>query len=232
MNKINEIFEKVYVVSYEGSPRLETLEERLNGLDYEVFYGVNKKDLDMEKMKKDGYKYANPPWNWSADVFACGFSHTRLWQYLKDNELHNVLILEDDVIMLEQNIEHVVTCYKELPDDWDVYFIGLNNHSKNYEKLIPLNYKGIMYKDKGYKMGDNRLLVLEGTNGYAINNDRFLDILLNRQNDPATCIASEFWPEFHLMNIFATKFQVFPQIDDKYHFFNGDIGRSIEKRQQ
>ena len=102
MNKLNEIFDKIYVISYVGSPRLSTLKDRLKDLDYEIFYGVNKKDIDIQQMRNDGYKYALPPFNWSVDVYACGFSHTLLWKKLKNNQNKNILILEDDVIIIER----------------------------------------------------------------------------------------------------------------------------------
>ena len=55
MNKLNGIFDKIYVVSYDESPRLPTIKDRLQGLDYEIFFGVNKKNIDIDKMKREGY---------------------------------------------------------------------------------------------------------------------------------------------------------------------------------
>lgn len=230
MNKINEIFDKVYVVSYEGSPRLANLDKRLAGLDYEVFYGVNKKDLDINQLIAEGYSKASPPCSWSVDVFACGFSHTKLWQHLRENNLKNTLILEDDVIMLEKNIDKTVEAYKQLPDNWDVFFIGMYNGHGNYDDILPKNYNNVLYRDGKFKMGDNRLVIIEGTNAYAVHDNKFLDILLERQLNPETCLASEFWPEFHLMEVFACTPQVFPQIDGVIHFYNEDIGRGIDNR--
>ena len=79
-------------------------------------------------------------------------------------------------------------------------------------------------------MGDSRLKVLEGTNGYAINGDKFLDIMITRQDNPQTCMSSEFWHEFHLFNLFSTVKQVFPQVDNKNYFYIENIGKGIEKR--
>ena len=132
--------------------------------------------------------------------------------------------------MLEERIDNAVESYKNLPNDWDVFFMGFCNNSRNHDN-IPKNYKNIMYKADRAKMG-GPLLVLEGTNAYAVNGEKFLDILLERQLNPETCICSEFWPEFHLMEVFACVPQVFPQIDKIKYLYNKNIGSGIVDRYQ
>src|SRR5574343_504892 len=98
MNKLNEIFEKVFVVSFKESPRLETLEDRLRGGDYEVFFGPNTRDIDLQKVKNDGWRLAHPPFNHGEAIWANAFTHLELLKFIrKQNYDKNCLVLEDDI---------------------------------------------------------------------------------------------------------------------------------------
>ena len=82
----------------------------------------------------------------SLGVFVCAFSHLYLYRMLKANNYNNVLILEDDAMLVSKNIDHVVDVYKNLPDNWDVFFLG-------YQGEVKSNYNNF-YKGVKYKMGD------------------------------------------------------------------------------
>jgi len=195
MNKLNSIFDKVYVISYEGSSRIKSLPKNLKDLDYEIFYGCNKNDLDIDELKIKGYKRASGLDSMSLGVFACAFSHLFLYRELKKNNMNNILILEDDAILIEKNIDYTVECYKNLPTDWDVFFLGYKGVD------VDINYKN-MYKGEGYMMGDFRLKILGCTHAFAINNN-FLNMLLTRQENPETFGGSEFWELFYKLNYFS-----------------------------
>lgn len=205
MNKLNDIFDKVYVITFYGSPRINRLPENLKDLDYEIFYGCNKNDLNIEDLQKKGYRRAfTGSDSMSTGVFACAFSHLYLYRKLKnENNTNNILILEDDAVLIEKNIESVIESYRELPKDWDVFFLGYNGNPI-------LNYKNIMYKGEGYKMGDPGLRILECTHAFAINNN-FINILIEKQENPEIFGGSEFWELFYKMNYFACISKCFVQ---------------------
>lgn len=204
MNKLNEIFDKVYVVSYSGSTRLENLKKNLKDLDYEIFYGCNKNDLNIKDLQNKGYKRAfSGGDHMSEGVFACAFSHLYLYRMLKENDFNNVLILEDDAVLDSRYIDSTVDAYNKLPDNWDVLFLG-------YKGWAYSNYSDNLYKSDKYKMGDRKLNVLECTHAFAINNN-FLDILLEKQENPETFGGSEFWELFYKMEIFACVNKCFKQ---------------------
>lgn len=230
MNKINEIFTKVYVVSFEGSSRLKSLPKRLEGLDYEIVLGPNKFDLNREKLISEGYVAAGPPINYKMGIFAVTFTHMEIYKKIIDNNLSNVLILEDDVLMLTKNIDYMVNCYNNLPEDWDLFFIGLYNTNINYTTALPRNYKNLMYEGRSRGYGNfNGHLPLEGSNAYAINNN-FLDIVMEKQMNPHTFRGPEYWDLFHKMKYFALIEQVFPQIDLKnYRYDDEDLVGELYK---
>lgn len=199
MNKLNNIFSSIYVITYDESPRLNNIKTNLIDLDYKLFMGCNKKNLNTDDLYKQGYTRANKIRKgiyMTEGVFACAFSHLWLYQKLKrENTYNNILILEDDALLIKENIDYVIDCYNNLPDDWDVFFIGYNGIH------LPINYKN-MFKGGKYKMGDRRLLIPEATHAYAINNN-FLEIILEKQENPKTFGGAEFWDLFYKLNYFA-----------------------------
>lgn len=224
ISKINDIFDKIYVVSYKESKMLKTLDKRLEGLEYEIFYGVNMKDISIQDLINKGYTAHGGAARFTPANFACTFSHHYLHKKLKSENQNNVLILEDDVIIIEDAIDNMVKSYEELPENWDVFYLGFSNHNRNWNDYLRniKNYKSIMYKGGRYKMGDGRLLPLEGTNAYAINNN-FLDLALEKQSDPSTMNPIADGLMFYLyyaLEFFACIPQVFPQIDNRYNFYN------------
>jgi GR25 family glycosyltransferase involved in LPS biosynthesis len=220
MNKLNEVFSKIYVVSFEGSSRLQSLSDRLSGVDYEVVYGPNKNDLNRDDLIRQGYVAASPPINYPISVFACTFTHIEIYKKIREQKLSNVLILEDDNLMLTENLDYLVECHKNLPDDWDLFFIGLYNTNYDYKNILPRNYKNLMYKGDG-------IYPLEGSNAYAINN-KFLDIVLPLQENPYTFRGPEYWSLFNRFNYFSLVEQVLPAIDTKNYKFNDGIIKITE----
>lgn len=228
--KINEIFDGVYVVSFEGSSRLKTLSDRLNGIDYKVFYGVHKDDIDVDRLDKEGYTGHGIASKYSTGSLACCFSHFYLYKYLKENNLNNILILEDDVIVIDSALENLYKSYEVLPENWDLFYLGMSNHNRNWDNILrkQLNYKNLVHKAQQLEMGTVGLQLLEGTNAYAVNN-KFLDIAIEKQSNPKTMnpVADGllFWL-YYKLEIFACIPQPFPQVDNKFFFYDNNIGTS------
>ena len=218
-SKLNYIFDKIYVVSYDESSRLETLKDRLDGIEYEVFYGCNKKDINIDKLSEEGYTGHGDAKLFTAASFACTFSHLYLYKKLKEEKVKNVLILEDDIIVVDSALENFYHCYSELPDTWDMLYIGFSNHNRNWDRVLEnkKNYKNNLFiKGDNYMMGDHRLLPLEGTNAYAINNN-FLDIAIEKQSNPKTMNPIADGLLFYLyckLEYYVIIPQILPQIDN------------------
>jgi len=61
---------------------------------------------------------------WPAE-YGCYLSHMAVIQKAFDDGLDNVLVFEDDVMFLEGYEEVLVKALEELPEDWDMFFLGL-----------------------------------------------------------------------------------------------------------
>lgn len=55
-----------------------------------------------------------------------GSSHSAMMQYAKDTACRNILIFEDDVNFFSNAVKNLAKSIKDLPDDWDMFYLGAN----------------------------------------------------------------------------------------------------------
>src|SRR5205085_6189477 len=111
--------------------RHEKVRQRLNGIYFEFFYGVDKNALTEEKLDSE-YKYDKKnslainqkfkPLN--KGEIACSLSHRSIYQFIIDKELEHVLIFEDDVVPDVQNMHLLKHILNALPANWDLLYLG------------------------------------------------------------------------------------------------------------
>ncbi len=155
-NGINELlrqyFDKVLVLTVPRfKERQEKVKERLAGISFEFFYGVDKNDLDAPAIAAN-YQYDKknslairqyfPPLN--TGEIACSLSHRNIYQAMIDNNWKRVLVFEDDVVPDPANLPLLFTAVKELPVDWELFYLG---YLKN-EKVTP----GLRVKQAWYNI--------------------------------------------------------------------------------
>jgi glycosyl transferase family 25 len=117
MHILNKCFDKIYVITIEGSFRIERMKERLNGIDYEFFYGVNGATLDKTPYIQMGSKQTR-------GQLGCTLSHYNLYKKIVNENLYDkVLILEDDSIFTD-NLNELEKYMKQLPQDWGMFYLG------------------------------------------------------------------------------------------------------------
>ena len=112
-NILNEVFENIFLItilSFED--RIENMKKRLDGVNYEFFYGVYGGDLDVEKYRSAGSKLTR-------GQLACAASHMKVYEKIVNENLNNVLILEDDCVF-HNNIVELKDYYSQLPKDYSV----------------------------------------------------------------------------------------------------------------
>lgn len=193
---------KFVVLSYDGSDRLATIEERLSGIDYEIHYGINKDNINIDKLSQDGYTGFGDAKNFTQENFACTFGHIQIIE--KYQNIENLVILEDDVYFKYENIQSFIDGFNELPNDWDIYYGGFVNL---YNNLSP-NYSPNLHKITMERIG--------GTNCYMYSKN-FKDKYLNMQKTPNTMnpIAdAAHWFLIHTgINAYASLSQMLPQIN-------------------
>lgn len=177
---LNSYFDKIILLTIERNvPRLEIIKNVLNGLNYEVFIGVDGSKLDLKKMIESGevsenidaiYKqtnidYMNMPFAKPIHInqIACALSHVKIYHYIKENNFDKILILEDDVISVEKNLKYLSETLEQVPNDWEVLYLGhiTNNNFSFWGKLkyyyltnfiyrIGLKTKAVVRKKKTY----------------------------------------------------------------------------------
>lgn len=117
MHILNKFFDKIYVLTMEGSFRIERMKERLQEVDYEFFYGVNGATLDKTPYIQMGSRQTR-------GQLGCTLSHYSLYQKIvSEKKYDKVLILEDDAIFSE-NINNLETYVNQLPSDWGMFYLG------------------------------------------------------------------------------------------------------------
>ncbi|PWN07821.1 glycosyltransferase family 25 protein [Rhodohalobacter mucosus] len=130
---INRSFDQVFLISLKKSnDRREKLKDILNGLDYEIFWGVNGSELDLNELELSGkldnsgrYQQNRPPL--SSGEVGCALSHLGIYQTILERGLKNALILEDDLVVDQSNPGLPGTLeqsFSELPPDWDLLYLG------------------------------------------------------------------------------------------------------------
>lgn len=167
---LQQYFDKVLVLTVPRfKDRQEKVKQRLSGIAFDFFYGVDKNDLSEEYVRNN-YHYDKknslavrqhyPPLN-SGEI-ACALSHRNIYQAMIDNNWQHVLIFEDDVVPDENNISSIKETLKELPPDWELFYLGyLKNEKISFSKQL----KNLWYKimalfgasNMSMKMLNNRL---------------------------------------------------------------------------
>lgn len=151
INKVlQNYFDKVLVLTVPRfKDRQEKVQKRLAGISFEFFYGADKQDFN-EGFIKEHYRYNKnntlapgyyfPPLN--EGEIACSLSHRMIYQAMIDNNWQKILVLEDDVVPDYNELAFLSDCLKELPADWELFYLGYlkNNKPGPGKKLQQLWY--------------------------------------------------------------------------------------------
>lgn len=135
MEALNKIFDKIYVITIPSfTDRIENMKKRLDGIDYEFFYGVYGGDLDTSEYRDRGSKLTR-------GQLSCALSHYKIYEKMVQENLDNVLILEDDCAFNSSVIE-IEKYYNQLPENYSVFYLGYqegesfgNGYSENLKKV-------------------------------------------------------------------------------------------------
>jgi len=68
-------------------------------------------------------KYSTHPEN-EQGFMGCLDSHRRLFSFAKESKINTLMVLEDDVVVDENFISKLNKVMSELPEDWDLLYLG------------------------------------------------------------------------------------------------------------
>ena len=143
---MNQFFDKIYCINLDRrSDKWERCEAQYSNMNVEVqrISGVDGRDVhDVPFPTRPGH-------------YGCLMSHLKILEDAQSNNYGSILILEDDAAFSENYLEVLEKAMKDLPDDWNMFYLSANNVGEK----IPVT-------DSIYRA--TRLLT---THAYAINSN-------------------------------------------------------------
>ncbi len=188
---LNNYFDKIILLTIERNLyRLTAIKDNMNGLNFEVFMGIDGSTLNVQELQQKGeiasninevYKKANVDYM-NLEVrpllnnqIAVASSHKKIYQYITKEKFGKVLILEDDATPVEKNLNYLAQTLKQVPPDCELLFLGhiYNNDFSflgrlKYYHLVNLLYKmgikskSIIRKKKSYPVDFSSMLKKQG----------------------------------------------------------------------
>lgn len=152
---LGKYFDKIFVITLERAlDRQEKVRERLAGLPFEFFFGVDKHSLNWENLLSENIYDDNKARQlnrYSKGMIlghiACALSHRKLYEHIVKQQYQRVLIFEDDVVPLADQDALLPLSIRELPGDWEMIYFGYN---KNETATPELKRKQAFYKLLSY----------------------------------------------------------------------------------
>jgi glycosyl transferase, family 25 len=131
----NQYFDKIYVLTLQRAIDRQTeIKLSLQGLSYDFFLGVDKTNLHIQTLEKERVydeklTRLNSRYNklMTTGQIACAYSHVKIYEDIIKNNYSKSLILEDDVIVDFEKIDSFTKTIKELPENWDMFYLGYEN---------------------------------------------------------------------------------------------------------
>ena len=135
---LQQYFDKILIVSVPRfTDRHRRVEEHLQGLQFEYFWGADKLQLDYDRAKTDGTydeqrakKLQRQGKALNLGEIACSLSHRNVYAAMIKNNWKRILILEDDVLPLYDNLSALPEVLTELPANWELVYFGYLKHEK------------------------------------------------------------------------------------------------------
>ena len=129
-------FDKIFVVSLPRfTGRQQQIEVRLQGLNFDFFWGADKLQMDDDDVRSNGTydeqrakKLQRQGKALNLGEVACSLSHRNVYEWMIKNNWKKILILEDDVLPLYNNLNLLPGVLNELPADWELVYLGYLKH--------------------------------------------------------------------------------------------------------
>jgi GR25 family glycosyltransferase involved in LPS biosynthesis len=124
MSFLNRIVDKVYVINLDkDTARMEAISAQLksHGIEFTRIPAVLGSTVKRspyltdfcERFCTDGMK-------------GCAISHRLIWEDMLENQYRRILVFEDDAILSPQFNQELERAWGQLPDDFDVFYLGCN----------------------------------------------------------------------------------------------------------
>ena len=131
-NSLNGYFDQIYVITLKRSKdRHSYIKELLKELNYQIFWGVDGSDLNIEKITDEGLYDPNLSKEKSPTgeglvpgEIGCALSHLEVYKDILKEGYKNALILEDDITLDPEFRGQLTQSLEELPENWELLYLG------------------------------------------------------------------------------------------------------------
>lgn len=134
--ELQRAFDRILVVTLErATDRQARVRERLAGLDFQFHLGVDKRALDAERLRAEGYdadaarRVARRSRAMTAGEIGCALSHRQLYQAAVERGWERVLVFEDDV-RPRPDLGALPAVLAQLPASWELLYLGYSNFER------------------------------------------------------------------------------------------------------
>ena len=136
--QLNEFFDHVYVISLKRAvDRQAHVKEELDGLEYELFWGKDKREFDLRQLEKEGiyneqlairhHRFSKPM---PGGMLGCSWSHKLIYEDVLKKGYQKVLIMEDDIVINDEAVAVFPSILNELPKDWELFYLGYHENEE------------------------------------------------------------------------------------------------------
>jgi len=137
----------------------------MKGIEIEVFNGVDGRDFfpeaesinkfPREFFEEHGLSYERTS-IWNKSQLGCAMSNLNVQKKIIESDLKNALILEDDAFIIPQQLNNFEKAITELPDNWELFYLGYNNVSHWADNSFTRAMLRIKYKLKPVLIGNDK----------------------------------------------------------------------------
>jgi glycosyl transferase family 25 len=135
---LNNYFDGIYLLTLPSlQHREDAVMKRLEGLNVRIHYGIDKQLTSMAVLKESGLynleqyrRYYKKPAEMPLGMLCCALGHVGIYHSIIVNKHTRTLILEDDVVPLIESIKYFPQIADELPDDWELLYLGYEKNEQ------------------------------------------------------------------------------------------------------
>lgn len=174
----------IFIISLPNSPRRKDIAHRLNwlGIPFQFFDATDGRTLSETELSQVDYHFF--PNRFSVErkltlgEIGCAISHIRVYQHIKQNNIPEAIILEDDAMLHHHFIKIFSILKQKLPKKAQIVFLA-HGKAKYWpiKKSLPEGYHLVRYR---YPSSNSKRFIA-GACAYLITQDA-ADILLTHAN--------------------------------------------------